>query len=52
MWACGVINDDYVRVAHVLHDLIDNRDNCRSCLLTKDELCDNYHVCDRRVAAF
>ena len=38
MWACGVINDDYVRVAHVLHDLIDNRDYYGSCLLTMDEL--------------
>jgi len=34
-----VINDDCVRVAHVLHDLIDNGDYYGSCLLTKDELC-------------
>jgi len=40
MWACGVINDDYVRVAHVLHDLIDNRYYYGSCLLTMDELFD------------
>ena len=35
-WSLGMINDDCVRVAHFLHDLIDNRDY----LVTKDELCD------------
>jgi len=47
-----VINDDCVRVAHFLHDLIDNRDHSGSCLLTKDELCALYQVCDSGVAVF
>jgi len=34
-YRCGVINDDCVRVAHFLHDLIDNGDHYASCLLTK-----------------
>ena len=34
-YRCGMINDDCVRVAHFLHDLIDNGDHYASCLLTK-----------------
>jgi len=39
-YRCGVINDDCVRVAHFLTDLIDNRDYYGSYLRTKNELCD------------
>ena len=40
-YRCGVINDNCMRVAHFLHDLIDNRDYYGSCIyITKDELCD------------
>ena len=39
-YRCGVINDECMRAAHFLHDLIDNRDYCGRCLLTRDELCD------------
>jgi len=40
-----------MRVAYFLHDLIDNKDYCESCLLTKDELLCN-HFCDSEVAVF
>jgi len=39
-YRCGVINDECMRAAHFLRDLIDNRDYCGRCLLTRDELCD------------
>ena len=39
-YRCGVINDDCMRAAHFLHDLIDNGDYCGRCLLTRDEVCD------------
>ena len=39
-YRCGVINDECMRAAHFLRDLIDNRDYCGRCLLNRDELCD------------
>ena len=39
-YRCGVINDECMRAAHFPCDLIDNRDYCGRCLLTRDELCD------------
>ena len=39
-YRCGMINDECMKAANFLRDLIDNRDYYVRCLLTRDELCD------------
>ena len=39
-YRCGVINNECMKAAHFLRNIIDNRDYCGRCLFTRDELCD------------